>query len=228
MLFGKFRKIDPVVIAVLAAFALVLVGFWATSAKAADKGKPAASASDVPYMPPAATGWTGCGVGVHAGRTNADTATDLGIPGFPINIGANGTKAGGEVYCDANFGVFLVGAFVSYDWVWGDLHTLGVDNDLTVGGRAGVLVSQSALVYGHAGWSQIGASGPAAKAGADNADGIKVGAGIEVKVPNAPFFLDLRYTHVMYDSAFKVGKMPIDVDADEIRLGLRYKFSTSR
>ncbi len=79
-------------------------------------------------------------------------------------------------------------------------------------------MSQSALVYAHGGWTQATGSG------IPNTDGSEFGAGIEVKISNAPFFIDLRYTHSIYDGA--IG--PVDVDADKITLGLKYKFSMGK
>jgi opacity protein-like surface antigen len=198
------------------AAAVMIIGAFAPKAKAADLNKPkkAVEQSDVPYMPPAAKGWSGCGVGAHVGIANADTDT------APVNLGVNGYLGGAEVFCDANWGVFLIGAFASYDRFWGDLHTfagVAAKSDITIGARVGVLASQSALLYTHAGWSWVDSLG--------DGNGPKVGAGVEVKLPNAPFFLDLRYTHTMYGDA-PVGFVPMN--ADEVRLGLKYKFSTSK
>ncbi len=192
-----------------AAFAIIVA--LAPPAKAADKGGPKAEVSDVPYMPPAAKGWSGCGVGMHIGRANADTDV------APVNQGVNGYTGGGELFCDAAFGVFVIGAFAEYDRIWGDLNTfagIAAKSDITIGARVGVLASQSALLYTHAGWSWVDSLG--------DSNGLKVGAGIEVKLPNAPFFLDLRYTHAMYDNV-PIGFVPMN--ADEVRLGLKYKFS---
>ena len=165
-----------------------------------------------PRAAAAGPSWTGCGVGVHVGRANADA--DFGAP---INIGANGTMGGVSVLCDGNWDRFVLGLFAEYDRVWGDLHTLGVNSDITLGGRAGVLITQAALAYAHVAWSRVDAG-----SGLSNIDGIKIGAGIEVKIPDTPFSLDLRYTHAMYENVANSG---IDVSADEARLGLNYRFT---
>ncbi len=176
---------------------------------AADKGGPRAQ-SDVPYMPPAATGWSGCGAGVHAGLVNADA--DFGSI---VNMGANGQAAGVDIYCDRAFDRFVVGLFVDYSWAFGDIHTLGVDTDLTVGGRAGFLLTQNILAYALAAWTR-------ADAGSNHYDGIKVGGGLETKIPGAPFFLALEYTKATYAN---VGGSTVDVNADEVMLRFRYKFN---
>lgn len=161
------------------------------------------------YTAPARSAWgTGCGVGIHGSWVNADLDT-----GSPITLSSTGRLVGLEGFCDAVWNNFLIGAFASYDWVYGDLHTIGVDNVLTVGGRFGYVIQGVSLLYGHAGWVQADGSG------IPDTTGIKFGLGLETKLPNAPVYVDLRVSRSIYDGA--VG--PMDVDADEIRLGLRYK-----
>lgn len=211
MLFG--RKIDPVIVAMLSGALLVL---GASYAAAADKGGPkkAVPQSDIPYMPPAATGWTGCGVSGHAGLVNADA--DFGAP---INIGANGQTAGAGVYCDRAFDRFVIGAFADYNWVFGDLNTLGAENVWTAGGRAGILVTQSILAYGLVAFKRV------ELAGSGHQNGYAVGGGLETKLPGAPFFVALEYQKHTYSN---VGGSTVDINADEVMLRLRYKFSMGK
>ena len=189
------------------AFMLLLAG--TLIAKAADKG---GKAAPMTTSVPVTSGWTGCGLGLHVSRVNADV--DLG----PINIGANGHTAGVSALCDVAFDRLVLGVFVDYDRMWGDLEAI-VNSDLTVGGRAGVLVTQAALFYAHAGWSRVDL------AGGSDLDGYKVGIGVEVKIPSAPVSLDLRYTHGMYDNVMGSG---LDASSDSVRLGLVYRFFATR
>ena len=194
------------------AFMLLLAGALITGAKAADKGGKAAPATT---SVPVASGYTGCGVGLHASRVNADA--DFGAP---INIGANGFSAGVSALCDVAFDRLVLGAFIDYDRVWGDLHTIGVDSLLSIGARGGVLVTQATLLYAHVGWNRADISG-----GGSNIDGYFGGLGTEVRLQGTPVSLDLRWTHREFAD---VMGSSIDASTDEFRLGLVYKFFATR
>ena len=195
-------------IAGIAFLAFLYVFFLADKAKAESlKNAPPAQASIIPAAVP---GWTGCGVGLHGSRVNAEA--DFGAP---INIGANGYSAGVSALCDLAFDRLVLGVFVDWDKVWGDLHTIGVNSILTVGGRAGVLVTQATLLYAHAGWNRVDLSG-----GSD-INGYSLGLGSEVKLQGTPVALDMRWTHREFADVMGSG---IDASSDEFRLGLTYKF----
>ena len=152
----------------------------------------------------------GCGIGGTLGWTNAD----LEAPG-PINMGSNGARAGGRALCDWQYQAIVIGLFVDYDWQWGDLKTIGVEHELTVGGRGGVAVSQSAFVYGHASWMRADGS-------FGHADGLGYGIGTELRVPASPVALDFRWTHKTYDNVLGSG---LDVNADEFKATLVFKLN---
>jgi len=162
--------------------------------------------------PPAAAQWTGCGAGVHGGLVSGHL--DIGAP---IGIGSEGQAAGVSLNCDYKMNAFVAGAYAEYDWVFGDLKTVGVNTDTTLGGRLGVLINAGSLLYVHAGWSRLDVSG------LDAINGWKVGLGNEFRVPNSPLYLDLRYSYADYDVKDILGPIP-DAHAHTFRLGLNVKF----
>lgn len=156
--------------------------------------------------------WTGCGAGVHGGVLAGQVDN-----GGPIGIGSQGQAAGVSVNCDYRMQAFVAGAFAEYSWIFGDLETVGVEKDLTLGGRLGVLVNQGSLLYVHAGWSRLDIGG-----GGD-VDGWKIGLGNEFRIPNSPMYLDLRYTYSDYDIS-DMAPPGVDASAHSVRLGLNLKF----
>lgn len=157
-----------------------------------------------------ATGpWSGCGLGAHA----AYVAGEL-TAGGPVGLGSTGQAIGASVLCDLQMDRVVIGAFADYDHFWGDLKTVGIQNDWTIGARAGLLVTPNTLLYGHAGWSQLDVTGA-------KFNGWNFGAGTEMRLPTtAPLFVDLRYTH--YEFA---GVGPgIDAKGDAFRVGMVWKF----
>jgi opacity protein-like surface antigen len=156
--------------------------------------------------------WTGCGAGVHGGVMAGQLDA-----GGPIGIGSQGQTAGVSVNCDYRMQAFVVGGFVEYSWIFGDLETVGVEKDMTVGSRLGVLVNPSSLLYTHAGWTRLDLGG-----GGD-VDGWKIGLGNEFRIPNSPMYLDLRYTYANYDIS-DMAPPGFDASAHSVRLGLNVKF----
>jgi opacity protein-like surface antigen len=163
---------------------------------------------------PRAKAWSGCGVGVAASHMNADANA-----GGPIGLSSSGNQASALVNCDWRFSQIVIGGEVSYGIVFGDLETLGAKRDLTVTGRAGVLASDRALPYLHVGWDRLELTG----APIDHLNGIKFGAGIEVKLADSPLYFDLRYSHSIYD-VDKLFGPGIDVSSDTIMAALKIKF----
>ena len=152
--------------------------------------------------------WNGCGVGGNLGM-----AAGMISAGGPIGIGSSGPAIGVTGFCDVRYSNFVVGAEANYDWFYGDLSTLGVKNDLTLGGRAGLLMNPETLLYGHLGWSQIDTS-------AGKFNGYKIGPGVEFKLPGTPLYGDARYSYASYDT-----KAPgIDAEVHTFRFGLKLKF----
>jgi len=159
----------------------------------------------------AGTSWTGCGAGVHGGLMEG--AVNQG----PIDIGSSGQTAGVSVFCDYQMAALVAGLFVDADRVWGDLHTLGANYDLSVGGRLGILPSQNALIYGHSEWTRFYTTGFLNQ----DVDAWGVGGGIEVKIKGTPASVDLRYTHQFVDN--KNIAPGADIRGDQIRLGVNFK-----
>ena len=101
--------------------------------------------------PQANAQWTGCGAGVHGGLV----AASVDLQPSPFNIGAQGQAAGLAVNCDYKMGAFVGGIHAEYSWIFGDLNTIGVEADTTLGGRLGVLINAGSLLYAHAGWTHL-------------------------------------------------------------------------
>lgn len=152
--------------------------------------------------------WNGCGVGGNLGMT-----VGMISAGGPIGAGSTGPAIGVTGFCDVRYSNFVAGVEASYDWFYGDLSTLGVKNDLTLGGRAGALINPEVLVYGHLGWTQIDTD-------FGKFNGYKIGPGIEFKLPGTPLYGDARYSYASYDA-----KTPgIDAEVHTFRFGVKLKF----
>lgn len=154
------------------------------------------------------TTWNGCGVGGNMGFTSG-----LIDSGGPIGIGSNGPALGVIAFCDARVNNLVVGAEASYDWFYGNLSDIGLKTDLTLGGRAGVLLNSETLLYGHLGWSQIDTD-------FGKYNGYKFGPGIELKLPNTPIYLDARYSYASYD----VSVPGVNAETHTFRFGAKLKF----
>ncbi len=154
--------------------------------------------------------WSGCGVGGQLGMTAAQL--DMG---GPVGLGSAGPAIGVTAFCDVRFNQFVTGVEASYDWNYGDLKTVGVKNDLSLGGRAGFLLNSETLLYGHLNWSQIDTD-------FGKFNGYKMGPGLEVKLPGTPVYLDARYSYASYD----VGSIAPGVNAEThtFRFGAKLKF----
>lgn len=124
----------------------------------------------------------------------------------------------------------------------------GIDNEFSVGGRLGYLVTPATLVYGSAGYSRIelddarlggdifGNSFTLRVASSDAIDAFFVGGGIETKInDNISLKLDYRYTN---GDSEKITLLPdvlpqandfvraeIDPDIQTVRLSLDYRFN---
>ena len=178
---------------------------------AADKGGPRAQPS---YDAPTPSGWTGVSIDAHG-----SLATALANGGGPVDIASTGQLAGVALAVNYRFGSspLVVGADVGYDWVFGDLHTLGINDTITVGGRLGFLATYKTLVYTRAEWIRAQASG-------GNSDGWGLGGGIEVKLADTPVSVGIEYMHDWMDHQ-SLGPS-IDVSADKVTARLRFNFDS--
>ena len=195
-----------------AAAAIVGLGLALISTAKAEglpnRSKPAAAQPAPPAHP-----WTGCGVGVFGGMFQG--AVDFG---GPIQIGSEGTTAGVTGECNWQSGRAVLGAHASYGWTFGDPSTIGINNDLSIGGSAGYLIYPSVLPYMMAAWSRVDTDG-------GDVDGYKVGGGIKIKMPDAPFILDFRYERGVYSDVLGSG---LDATTNVVRAGLIWQFNLFR
>jgi predicted porin len=157
-----------------------------------------------------AKAWTGCGIGAFGSHLSGTAIWE----GDPAGLGSNGQTAGVSVNCDVVLQKqFVLGAEASYAWTFGNLNDLGIDTDLSLTARAGYLFTPTTLTYVHGGWARAEGSG-------DHIDGIKYGLGIETKLAGTPMYLDLRWSHGVWDVP---GASGVDVTTDEFRIGLKVK-----
>ena len=163
---------------------------------------------------PAKAQFSGCGAGVFGGGT-IGTAS---ISSFPVSASSEGFAPGVTAECGWKFGSLYLGGGAEYSWQYGDLETF-VKNDLTIFAKAGVVVTNTTMIYAHAGWSQLDTIGP-------KIDGWKVGLGSETKLGSTPLYLDLRYSYAVYDAddiSPGLGSV-VDLNSHNFRVGLNLKF----
>jgi len=170
-------------------------------------------AASIFAVTPAKAQFSGCGAGVFGGGT-IGTAS---ISAIPVGLFADGWSPGVTGECGWKFGSMYLGAGVDYSWQYGDLEKIGVKNDLTIFAKAGVVVSNTAMVYAHGGWTRLSTSGP-------DIDGWKAGLGSEIKLSNTPLYLDLRYTYAVYDAGdIHPSLSVVDLTGHSFRVGLNVK-----
>jgi outer membrane immunogenic protein len=162
---------------------------------------------------PAAAGsnWSGFYVGA-AGSYNAATVEDT--------LGSEGPGITGLVGYDGRINRFVLGAWAEYGWKTFDWASV-IDVDVkgwAVGGRAGFLVTDTAMLFVSAGYTQADADLTFASV---DLSGVVVGGGAEIDLSHG-FFLrpEYRYTRYEVDDL-----SDIDATVHEARLGLVYKFS---
>lgn len=127
--------------------------------------------------------WTGCYLGIHAGygATHHDTSLNVVGGGFngsalDLPLSSQGGNIGAHAGCDMQMNQLVFGLFGDYSWLAQSMEitsplasTIGfgainpiakidLDTMWTVGGRAGLLVNPSTLVYGLIGWSRMDTS----------------------------------------------------------------------
>jgi outer membrane immunogenic protein len=199
--------------------------------------------------------WTGCSVSAHAGYAVAAHDATLGLVGAPValnidSLSASGGEIGAGLGCDFRIPgqPFVVGVFG--DWTWRELEqsntlTLGgfqagtkmtIDDAWTVGGRAGILVNPSTLLYGLIGYTQartsslvLSATGfPSASFGVPDLSGWTVGGGLETQLGQGWAVRgEYRYTQYEEETVKLVpGLLNLDLKTTEHsgRLGMVYRF----
>lgn len=163
-------------------------------------GASAASAADfsakAPYAAaPPAFSWTGCYVGVHGG---GGVLRDQGFAGGLVDRDAIGALAGGQVGCNYQIGMLVLGVegegfwsgmTVQRDFFFGPVvvESASVKNkwDYDVAARAGIAIDR-ALIYGKAGWVagrfdwySADTAGVASTRGSSTLQGLLIGLGME-------------------------------------------------
>jgi outer membrane immunogenic protein len=183
--------------------------------------------------PASAQSWTGCYAGVQAGY--AASVTDVGLTEtYPVwdgeelasqtdslgslkGLGANGAAFGGIVGCDYQINRFVIGAFADYlkhndhsidlniGGPGGLNASVDLDDQWSVGGRAGVLVNEDTLFYGLAAYTEGSTSDIKASFGdesgsfkLDDQKGWSVGAGLETRI-SGNLYLSGEYRYTQFD-----------------------------
>ena len=213
--------------------------------------------------------WTGVslGVGVGAGAINHNLLLGPGPAVPPGTFSAGFDGIGGEgvlgtvgVALDYQMQRIVIGAFFDYDFAsldtemnlsvppLGGLNVTGkisLDNQWTIGGRVGVLLTPDTLWYALAGYTraeisdlELNITGPAAiqlVAGVPSFSGFVVGGGVETMLaPNWSIKAEYRYTELDAKSLDLPLGLNAFVDAQlepsihTARLSLNYKFNFDR
>lgn len=175
----------------------------------------------------------GCHVGILGGMSATNTKTTFDDPNFnfaggniaTINgLGSNGSQIGLGGGCDVVVDKILLGAFADYVWHnqsfngsiggFGGAATLNIDLDRqwTIGGRAGVVISETTLAYLLAGYTNLSTNGlnGAIVAAVPDFNGIVLGGGIETAI-GKHVKLGLEYRHTNFDAqtvAWSVSPFP--------------------
>lgn len=205
-----------------------LAAALATSALAADKGKPV-DQPDRDLGPSASTSFA-CYLEGSAGKNITSTRVGDDFAG-PVTIAADGLQAGLGAGCDvrvmheSGLGV-VVGILGRYDFL--DVKTRLGDSSIsaedmwTVAARAGLKLNPGVLGYGLIGRSGASLSYPDIKS---DPQGWMYGVGLEFKLANSPVHLFAEWNHVTFDRQ-TIDGATLRPDADVIRGGVRYFFGS--
>lgn len=150
-----------------------------------------------------------CGLGIHGSLLNGDL--DFGSP---VNIGSNGNSLGGSAECGGRLGIFYVGAGLDYARVYGNLKTIGVNSDMSVFGKAGLMPNDTTMIYLLLAKARMDTS-------LGKFDGWGYGGGITTKLhTSAPLWLDFQARRTGFEDLMG---STIDANVTELRVGLTYK-----
>lgn len=210
-------------------------------------------------VPASAQSWTGCYIGGEAGYSSTKTDVDVPISNGnqSVNllsidgIGTAGATGGGAVGCDYQIQRFVIGAFGDYLFHDQDFSAslLGgiagvsydVKNQWSVGGRAGVLLTDNVLAYGLVAYTQADTSDLKWNLGnqtgvisLDQLEGWTVGGGLETQI-RGNWFVGAEYRYTKFDdistNLATFGNAKIDLDTEtEAHTGLltvKYKWGGS-
>lgn len=196
----------------LVAFAVLLVTAGFVNAAVAD-GPTKRSQIAAPVQQPAAVPrtWTG----LYGGGFGGFGLGELSPSGVPVGISSSGPLAGVTAGITVQTGQVVFGAEVSYAWVFGDLKDVGVKNETEYTGRFGVAMGQ-ALPYLHGSFVQTDVDG------LGKIEGWKFGPGVELRLGDAGWSIDLRGGYAVYD----IESIAPGIDANMLwgRVGLNRRF----
>lgn len=214
------------------------LGFVPGLATAADKaGAPATVAE---YVTPAAQAtWTGFYLGAHLGAGAMNNVVGLTGLGSLDGIGGDGLAYGVTGGYDVQLGRLVVGIYGDYTHHDAEstlsitgLGSIGVgpQDQWAVGARAGVLLTDSTLVYALGGYTEVSyasLAGPGISIPVPTFSGYQAGAGIETALPMKGWTLDARYTYSHFDAAEVVAGSGVTVQPTIHvgRVGLNYKLN---
>jgi hypothetical protein len=192
-------------IAALIVAAILSVGYCIPPARADGPTKTASILPDIPGVTVKGS-WSGFGAGVYGSYINADTDTTP-------SLGLTGQSVGGILSASIQMGQLVLEAYGTYGWMFGDLKDLGVDNEMSLGGRACVLATQQTAfcATGAKLWLDTEAG---------NVNGWQYGGAVKWRPQNSPIELALEVLHSEYDTA---GVLGVDTTSDSARLILTYR-----
>lgn len=209
----RLEKPSLAIKVLIGAFLALFVAGFINGAMAADKGGPKKAAPEATIFDeivPKPSTWSGCGLAARAGWTIAS------IDFSPVTMSSEGGKAGAEAFCDWQAGkYFLVGAFARYDWAFGDLGTIGVNTDLSLGARVGMPLNSTVMPYLGAAWSRVDVEG------LGNVDGWKALAGLEVRLATElPAYFAIEASRGFYKDVAGSG---LDANATEVMASIKVR-----
>lgn len=193
--------------------------------------------------------WQGCYAGAGVGYSMTDTSTSVDEKGFGSIVGLDGLAGQGVTGsllagCDMRLNNFVLGVFGDYAWmngndakVTGELGSelsdlvgtnkfIGFDNQWTVGGRLGYVITPGIMTYALIGYTQADVSGLATFV-ADNFSGVSYGGGVEFDIGRG-WYGQLEYRYTDFDAkSLALGSdasVTVDPDEQQVRAALLYRF----
>jgi hypothetical protein len=192
----------------IAIAACCIIAGFSVAAYAADKGGPAHQDIVAPKAEP----WTGPYIGASAGWNVAMGS----LSGDPVGVAAEGGSVSVLGGYDKQFGIVVAGVGLGASMYFGDLDTIGANHDYYGFGRLGLLINSATLIYGHLGYGRIDTDGKAINSW-------RLGPGVELRFPNSPISLDLRYEYGVLDVDDLIGPN-VDARTHALKAGINWRF----
>ena len=193
-------------------------------------------------LPAVTNTFTGCSVEGHGGWASANSSATYRVGALTAgaDLGASGGMFGLGLGCDIQMNNFVFGVHGNYDWLNMDStvrvgsHTakIAYDNQWAVYGRLGYVITDSTMVYGLLGFTELDAdtlrvAGFGRKVGSFN--GATYGLGVETALNEQwRFGLEARRDDLngktLRHVAYPGDKLTLDPDNTTIRAVLRFRF----